>query len=81
MSRQKRRRRDREAQAPAPVVAVADTPVNWSRLRQVFGCMRGRGVALGFVPCGPVVDAWTPKELAEATEQAIINRVKDDTPS
>ena len=85
MSRQKRRRRrrDREAQAAAPVVPVADTPVNWSRLRQVFGNLSHRGTKVfpDHVLAPVVVDARSPEEMVEATERALVDETKKQPPS
>ena len=85
MSRRERRRRRRaaEAQATAPVVAVADTAVNWSRLRQVFGNLSHRGTKLfpDRVLAPVVVEASSPEELAEATERALVDETKKQPPS
>ena len=81
--RRRRRRRARQAQAPAPVVPVADAPVNWSRLRQLFTNMSHRGTKLfdGYVLAPVVVDLDDPRALAEATEQAILEQTEKQQPS
>ena len=81
MSRRERRRRrarEAEAQAPAHVAPVAETPVNWSRLHQVFGNLSHRGTKVfeGRVLSPVVVDANSPEELVEASEKAIVEAAK-----
>jgi hypothetical protein len=83
MSRRKRRRRrDREAKAVAPV-PNDERPVNWSRLRQVFGNMSHRGTRLfpHHVLAPVVVDAFSPEEMVEATERGLIEQAKKQQPS
>ena len=84
MSRQKRRRRrDRHAEAAAPVVPVNETPVNWSRLRQVFMNLSHRGTKVfeHRVLAPVVVDASSTAEMVEATERAIVEETKKQEPS
>jgi hypothetical protein len=80
MSRRKRRRRrDREAKAVAPIVVAEERPVNWSRLRQVFGNLSHRGTKLfsDHVLAPVVVDATSPEEMVANTEAALVAAVKD----
>ena len=79
----RRRRRARAAQAAAPVAPVAETPVNWSRLRQVFGNLSHRGTKLfeHHVLAPVTVDAETPAKLIDATERAIVEETKKQRPS
>lgn len=59
---------------------TAETPVNWSRLRQVYGNLSHRGtpVLSDLVPSGVVVEASSPCELVERTLDAIVERTKNE---
>ena len=74
----KRRNRRRSKPAPAPAPVVPERPVDWPRLRAKFSSMKGRGVTLGFVACGPVVDAKSPAEMIANTEAALVAAVVDE---
>ena len=78
--RERRRRRARQAEARAQVVPAADTPVNWSRLRQMFSTLSHRGTKLfrHHVLAPAVVDASSPEEMIEATERALIEAVENE---
>ncbi len=70
------RRRRRRAFAPRP-----PEPIDRERALARFGCLVGRGVALGFVASGPLVDAETPEQLAEGFEDWIEGEVGRERPS
>jgi hypothetical protein len=56
--------------------ALADTPVNWSRLQQLFrNNSRRRTRLFEDVAFGPVVEAMTPAELIEKTDEAFVEAV------
>lgn len=57
-----------------------DTPVNWSRLRQVFGNLTNRRqpVLQDLVPSGIIVDAETPAELVEKTDEVLVERTRKE---
>ena len=80
--RHRRRARQAEVEATPPAVAN-DAPVNWSRLRQVFGNLSHRGTKVfdRYVLSPVVVDAGDPSELVEATEHAIVDETKKQQPS
>jgi hypothetical protein len=82
MSRRKRRRK-RSKREPIAAVPIAEEPrdlteAERSRLLQRFTNMKGRGIALGFVPFGPVVEAKTPEEMVKNTEAAIVAITKNE---
>lgn len=58
--------RRRRARAHAP------EPLDRQRALARFRKLVGRSVTFGFVPYGPLVEAETPKELAEAVERALV---------
>ena len=60
-----RRRRER---AFAPAVPA---PLERWRAMSRFGRLRGRAVTLGFVAIGPIVEADTPEQLADAVAAAM----------
>jgi hypothetical protein len=80
MSRNTRRRSKPE---PAPAPVVEDRPVNWSRLRQVFGNLSHRGTKIfkHHVLSPVVVDAKNPEDAAVLSDLALVELVKDDTPN
>jgi hypothetical protein len=49
-----------------------------SRLLQRFTNRKGRGISLGFVLFGPVVEAKTPEEMVKNTEAAIVAITKNE---
>lgn len=76
-----RRKRHRSKPEPAPTPVVPERAVDWPRLRAKFSSMKGRGVTLGFVAIGPVVDARSPAEMITNTEAALVAAVVDDPPN
>ena len=82
MSRRKRRRRTKPGAEPA-LAPRADTPVNWSRLRQLFSNLSHRGTRIfkDHVLSPVVVDARTPEEAAILTELALVEETKKLPPT
>ena len=84
MSRRTRRRR-RKTEPPTANEPAVEKPVNWSRLRQVFGNLTARGIAkpifYGFVHAPVVVEASSPEEAEEKTNEAFIAATKKQMPS
>ena len=79
----RRRRRERRLRAatfsPEHEGSVSCTPVNWSRLCQVFGSMTHRGhVVLRLVFLGVVVERENPAELVANTERELVRRTRGD---
>jgi hypothetical protein len=71
--------KNRKERALAP--PTTDTPVNWSRLRQVFANLRSRRTPVfeDFVLAPVVVDATTPEEAEAHTNQAIVDSTRNDS--
>ena len=82
MSRQARRRRAKRKPEPGPT-PVADTPVNWSRLRQIFSNLSHRGTPLfrDYVLSPVVVDAKNPEDAAALSDLAIVAITKTLPPN
>jgi|HubBroStandDraft_5_1064220.scaffolds.fasta_scaffold1460132_2 hypothetical protein len=83
MSRRSRRRRlarrerARAPQSPEP----PPKPVDEARVVARFCHLVGRGVVLDLVPFGPVVDAETPAQLVEETEEWLAAKAEMQRPS
>lgn len=56
-------------------------PLNRERALARFRCLVGRNVRLGFVVVGPIVEADTPEQLAEAVERALTAETGRQWPS
>ena len=82
MSRRKRRRRTKPGAEPA-LAPRADTPVNWSRLRQIFSNLSHRGTPLfrDYVLSPVVVDAKNPEDAAALSDLAIVAITKTLPPN
>lgn len=76
---QRRERQAREALKPVP--RTPDAPVDWNRLRQRYGSMKGRAVTLSYVLCGPRVEARTPEEFQVNLAVALAELGKGEPPS
>lgn len=72
----KRRKRKRKSPRPDPPRG----PINVSRILQVLGNLtfRRQPVLQDLVFSGIEVDAATPEELAEKTEQALVERTRGE---
>ena len=81
MSRKTRKRRLKRTAEPVQV--FEDRPVNWSRLRQIFGNLSHRGTRIfeGYVLSLVVVDAKNPEDAAVLSELAIVEMTKEQPPS
>ena len=90
-ARKARRQAEQEAQARAEeerrLHPPPPTPINYSRLRQIFANMSFRSHEKGgykpfkdFV-LGPLVEASTPDELEERTDEAFVEASKGQKPS
>jgi hypothetical protein len=76
-----RRRERRKERAGVRKSELPPAPVNHERILARFRCLRGRAVALGFVPLGPTVEADTPEQLADAVERAAVEATRRQPPS
>jgi hypothetical protein len=78
MSRRKTRKRRHREPEPTPAPVVPERPVNWSRLRQVFGNLSHRGTRIfkDYVLSPVVVDALDPTEAAILSELALSEEAK-----
>lgn len=83
MGKGRDRRRDKRrqrAQAPRPPDPLPK-PVDVDRTAARFRSLIGRGVTLGFLAWGPVVNADTPEEVVEAVAAAIAAECGKQRPS
>ena len=86
-ARKARKLREHEAQEKAAEDLRANpSPINFSRLHQVFASMSFHsriqgGEALRRPRSGPTVKASTPEELAERTDEAHVEEALKETPS
>jgi len=80
MSRKTRKRRLKREPVVAPVV---ERPVNWSRLRQIFGNLSHRGTKIfpNHVLSPVVVDARSPEDAAALSDLAIVAITKTLPPN
>ena len=70
------KRTKERALAPPP-----DKPVNWGRLRQVFGNLthRGQPVLDDYVLSGVVIEARSPEEGVAATERLVVEKTRGES--
>jgi len=87
-ARKARKLREHEAQEKAAEDLRANpSPINFSRLHQVFASMSFRShIQGGTKPfadhvLGPTVNASTPEELAETTDEAYVDEAVKQRPS
>jgi len=71
---ERRKRKAGEALLPRP--PEPDTPVDWDRITARFRSFRGRSLAIGYVPIGPLVEARSPQELVVNTALEIARSSK-----
>lgn len=73
-SKRSRSRTRRQEQTACP--RSPDAPVNWDRLRQIFGSLtcRRQPALQELAWSGIVVEAATPAELAEKTEEVLVQQ-------
>jgi hypothetical protein len=79
-SRRRRLARRERSQAPQPS-EPPPVPVQMEKVIARFRNLVGRGVVLDLVPFGPVVDAETPAQLVEETEEWLAAKAEMQRPS
>lgn len=76
MTKRRRKRRQARHSCDPPTA----TTVNWDRLHQLYGNLefRRQPILQDLVPSGIVVEATTPDELVEKTDDLLIARTRNE---